>query len=220
MQQQNFSDIVNPPQAQTSQLQAILNDTPAMSLPNGIIYVAPPNLLSAGSVQYPNARATVDEYCAIFIHEVFHQFQYQCADEAAKKSTFNQLIQEMWDNMRGKIVGTIQNTNINIIEQILGGSGDPMLNFLSNAGSIAGAGKVTYDPYAFQYFIGLPSSGIPAIRDASLVRDLQQISTLEGQARFIEDFALAYIDNQDLTPYKKAMRDNKHDSKISTRVPL
>jgi hypothetical protein len=200
LQENRFNQILNNP----SSLQKILEASPGMSLPNGIIYIPP-----VSSTRY--ARTDNVSYNAVFIHEVFHQFQYNAGNASNRQNVFNSLMQEMWDNLRGK---TIQNTNRNIIEFILGivPPNDDMKNkFLFDHG-----GRGSYDSYEYQNFIGLTFN--PSSRDPALVTDLQRIKTLEGQAQFIEDFTLAYLRNGNLSPFKKALYDNQLSSQIFTSV--
>jgi hypothetical protein len=56
-----------------------------MSLPSGIIFIDPSGRPGEDIVAYN----------ALFIHEVFHQFQYAAS---GRQQAFKGLIQEMWDN--------------------------------------------------------------------------------------------------------------------------
>jgi len=74
-------------------------------------------------------------------------------------------------------------------------------------------------PYDFQHFIGLPPDPRRP-RDPSLVENLQKITTLEGQAQYIDDFALTYRMGGILSPFRRALYDNKDASQIHTNIPF
>jgi hypothetical protein len=84
----SFIDVLNAQSGSVITPDTIIQGSIAMSLPNGIIY------LPSGAESQPNRQNT------LFIHEVFHQFQYQQASN--KGLVFQELLQEMWDHKIGR----------------------------------------------------------------------------------------------------------------------
>jgi hypothetical protein len=197
-----------------------------MSLPNGVIFVPPKtalpdstnvssDVLPAGSDQYPGARRNGKEYCAVFVHEVFHQYQYRIDGEV---ETFKRFIQEMWDNMRGydlinPILDRIDNTHSGRTEPLADRSVYPTHPSRQHQGAQGG-----YCSYNYENFIGRPMGAPLLDYKNDIVEHLQKISVLEGQAQFLEEFTLDYLSNESLTRFRRALYTNNGKSGIFTSV--
>jgi hypothetical protein len=162
----------------------ILGFSSGMSLPNKIIFVD------------LTKRTLTEGKNALFIHEVFHQFQYALHRE---EPTFTKLIQEMWDGLRG--ADQIQN----LARQIQ--SIDPnLLSQLPQADSMGG-----YDPYAYNRHANLSNN-----TNQANITNLQQIQTFEGQAQFVEEFTiLAYDANYSSTYNTNSMGFSDYNNAVT-----
>jgi hypothetical protein len=76
-------DAFNAIKGSVSDIQGMIPST-GMSLPSGIIFIDP-----------SGRPGGINEFNALFIHEVFHQFQYEAH---GGRQAFEDLIREMWDN--------------------------------------------------------------------------------------------------------------------------
>jgi hypothetical protein len=144
----------------------VINISDGVSLPNKIIF------FKQGSLSND-----------LFIHEVFHQYQYA---KDGKGDTFKKLIQEMYDNLRGS-------NQLSVAVQLVNPSnvGNPLPQ-VPPAGTL-----IRYNSYSY-----LDHANLQNKRITNLV-DLQQIQTREGQARFIQDFtAAAYISGSNFGGFK------------------
>jgi hypothetical protein len=174
IQKQKFDQTIN----NQTDTQRIINISTGMSLPNGIIYIPNTNLSSTYDKQ-------------LFIHEVFHQYQYS----QDKRGTFKQLIQEMWDNQRG---------------------GNPQLFPNDPLASYRHKNSKTENYFSYNYW----NYAGPYIEDATKhqITDLQQIETYEGQARFMEYFTRDHLESRLLSDYQLALFQNRNASRIYTNV--
>jgi hypothetical protein len=146
-----FSTVISSEQ----NIRNMMTGTPAISLPNGIIYIP-----FIGGAPYDKA---------VFVHEAFHQFQY-IHGELNNIDIFKGLVQEMWDNKNnqnynsyaylshaGQNVSSV--TNIQSLEQIttLEGRARFMEDFVR---TVCGQGQISLSDFKPALDTNKSTSGI------------------------------------------------------------